>query len=221
MLTFGNKYSYLTVLLVGILLGVYFCSLFSGCGKQSRNLPALTVVKPDVLKKQVAAVQASFQAKIDSLGTTATHLKTDLATTQTALDKAKRKNIALQTQVYDLLDRSATMTVDTVHRIQDCDSLQSKVKELVINDNVKDSLYEETTGNLQEQVSNKDSTILLQREAYQELKTSFTQSVQQQEVLQQENKSLQRSVRHAKRAGFFRTIGLALAAAFAAHYLTR
>jgi len=221
MLTFGNKYSYLTVLLVGILLGVYFCSLFSGCGKQSRNLPALTVVKPDVLKKQVAAVQASFQAKIDSLGTTATHLKTDLATTQTALDKAKRKNIALQTQVYDLLDRSATVTVDTVHRIQDCDSLQSKVKELVINDNVKDSLYEEKTNNLQQQVDNKDSTLLVERQAFQHMQQSFTQSLQQQEVLQQDNKILRRSVRREKRAGVFRTIGLAIVAVLATHYLTK
>lgn len=221
MLTFGHKYSYLILLSVGFVLGVYFSSLFSGCGKHSVPVPAVTIIKPEVLQKQVATVQATYQAKIDSLGATATQLKTALVTTQSALDKAKKKNTILQTQVYDLLDRTGAVPTDTARRIADCDSLQTKVKELVINDNVKDSLYEETTGNLQQQVSNKDSTLLLQREQYQELKASFTQSIQQQEALQSENTALRKSVRHEKRAGVFRTIGLAIAAALAAHYLTR
>jgi len=221
MLTFGHKYSYLILLSVGFVLGFYFCSLFKGCGKPIVPVPAVTIVKPEVLQKQVAAVQASYQAKIDSLGATATQLKTALVTTQSALDKAKKKNITLQTQVYDLLDRTAAAPIDTARRIMDCDSLQTKVKELVVNDNMKDSLYEETTNNLQEQVSNKDSTLLVKREQYQELKASFNQSVQQQEALQSENTALRKSVRHEKRAGVFRTVGLVIAAALAAHYLSR
>jgi len=221
MLTFSHKYSYLILLSVGFVLGFYFCSLFNGCGKPIVPSPAVTIVKPEVLQKQVAVVQASYQAKIDSLGATATHLKTVLVSTQSALDKAKKKNITLQTQVYDLLDRTAAAPADTGGRITVCDSLQTKVKELITNDNVKDSLYEVTTSNLQEQASNKDSTLLVQREQYRELKASFTQSVQQQQALQSENTALRKSVRREKRGGVFRTIWLAIAAALAAHYLTR
>jgi len=209
------------MLLVGFTLGFYFCSLFSGCGGHRSPVPAVTIVKPAVIQQQAAAAEARYQVKIDSLGATARNLQATLQTTQSALDKAKRKNTVLQTQVYDLLDRTATASTDTVRHIMDCDSLQTKVKELVVNDNVKDSLYEETTTNLQEQVSNKDSTLQIQREQYQELKASFTQTLQQQGALQSENTALRKSIRHEKRAGVFRTIGLAIAAALAAHYLTR
>jgi chromosome segregation ATPase len=221
MLTFGNKYSYLILLCVGFVLGFYFCSLFSGCGRQASSVPAVTIVKPEVIQKRAAAAEAGYQVKIDSLGAAAKNLQVALQTSQSALDKAKKKNIALQTQVYDLLDRSAAAPTDTDRRIMDCDSLETKVKDLVINDNLKDSLYEETTTNLQAQVNNKDSTLQVQREQYQELKASFTQSLQQQGALQTENTALRKSVRHEKRAGVFRTIGLAIAAALAAHYLTR
>ena len=113
MLTFGNKYSYLILLCVGFVLGLYFSSLFSGCGRQASPVPAVTFVKPEVIQKQAAAAEAGYQVKIDSLGAAAKNLQVALQTSQSALDKAKKKNIALQTQVYDLLDRSAAAPTDT------------------------------------------------------------------------------------------------------------
>ncbi|GGA89915.1 hypothetical protein [Puia dinghuensis] len=221
MLTFGNKYSYLILLVVGFVLGFYFCSLFGGCGASGRGLPSVTTIQPDQLKKQVAATQAVYQGRIDSLGAKAKTLQTTLQTTRVALEKAKQKNIALQSQVYDLLDRSPTVVADTARRLTDCDSLEATVKDLIANYNLKDSLYDQTTSNLQEQVSNKDSTLQVQRQQYDSLQLSFTQSVQQQQTLLTENKALQKQVRHQKRAGMLRTIGLAIAAVLAAHYLSR
>lgn len=221
MLTFGNKYSYLFILSVGFGLGLYFSSLFSGCGRHGSSMPAIATVKPETMRKQVAAVQASYQVKIDSLGAAASNLQHSLLNTRTALDKAKQKNLVLQTQVYDLLDRTAPTIADTAARIMDCDTLQSRVKDLLIEDKEKDSLYEDLTGNLQTQLINKDLTIHIEQLQNQTLKASFTQSIQQQQWLQAENTGLQKHIRHQKVASTLKTIGLVIISALGGHILTR
>src|SRR5258708_35180911 len=105
MLTFGNKYSYLVCLSGGFILGIYCCSLFSGCGQQGAPVPATILIKPETIQKQAAAVEAGYQVRIDSLGTAAKNLQLALQTTRTALNKVKQKNIVLQTQIYILQER--------------------------------------------------------------------------------------------------------------------
>ena len=220
MLTLSNKYSYLFILATGFVLGIYFCSMFSGCGHRAVPVSNISTIKPETLQKQVAAAQASYQVKMDSLGKTAQTLQVALQSTRTALDKAKQKNLILQTQVYDLLDRTAATINDTAARITDCDTLQLRVKGLLANDKVKDSLYDETTTNLQSQLSNKDSTMQVQQDEEETLKVAFSQSVQEQKGLQSENTALRKTIRHRKFASTLKTIGLAAIAALAAHYLT-
>lgn len=218
MLTFGSKYSYLVILSVGFALGFYICSLFNGCGRRTAPVPQITIEKPEKIQKQVAAVQAGYQSRIDSLDAAQKKLQSTLQTTQAALAQAKKKNLVLQTQIYDLLDRPAS--ADTATMIADCDSLKGKVQDLVTNSNAKDSLYEDATTNLELQVRNKDSTIQVQQEEYQALKASLNQSLGQQQWLQLENTALQKTVRHQKFKGTLKTIGLAIAAVLATHYLT-
>lgn len=221
MLTLGNKYSFLFLLCIGFVLGFYFCLLFSGCGHTRLPSPGVAVVKPAIIKRQVADVQATYQGRIDSLAAATGKLQTSLRTTRMDLEKAKRQNRVLQTQIYDLLDRSAIAAPDTVSRLTDCDSLQLKVRDLVSNDNSKDSLYEDVQANLQLQISNKDSTIRVQQDQRLALQESFEKSLRQQDTLRFENIDLRKTIRHQKRAGIFRTIGLAVAAALTLHYLNR
>src|SRR5258708_12034551 len=147
MLTFGNKYSYLVILSVGFILGIYCCSLFSGCGQQGAPVPATILIKPETIQKQAAAVEAGYQVRIDSLGTAAKNLQLALQTTRTALNKVKQKNLVLQTQIYDLLDRTAAVSPDTASRILASDSLQGKLTNLLINHILKDSSYNNPTTN--------------------------------------------------------------------------
>lgn len=213
-----NKYPYLIILAIGVAIGFYFCSLFNGCGRSSAPVPTIAVEKPEKIQKQVSAVTATYQAKIDSLGQISKQLQSSLQTTQFALDKAKRNNATLQTQVYDLLDRTASQPVDTF-KILDCDTLQAKIKDLIASDNEKDSLYQVQTDNLQDQIRNKDSTIAVQQGEYQELKATFTRTLQQQDELISMNKHLEKSVRHQKFKGTLKTIGLTIVAVLATHYL--
>lgn len=221
MLTFGHKYSYPILLIVGFVLGFYMSCLFSGCGGADANLPAVTTIKPEQNQKQVAAVQATYQGRIDSLGAAAKTLQATLQNTRVALEKAKQKNAALQTQVYHLLDRTTAPSPDSVTQLADCDTLGSKVKDLLATDSLKDSLYEKTTADLQAEVANKDSTLQTRQEQYDTLRRAFDQSIQQQQSLVTSNTILQKQLRHHKRAGVFRTIGLAIAAVLATHYLSR
>src|SRR5258708_19607349 len=156
MLRFGNKFFYAVSLSVAFILGIYCCSLFSGCGQQGAPVPGTLLIKPETIQKQAAAVEAGYQVRIDSLGTAAKNLQLALQTTRTALNKVKQKNLVLQTQIYDLLDRTAAVSPDTASRIVACDSLQGKLKDLVINDILKNTLYQEVTTNLNDHFTHKD-----------------------------------------------------------------
>jgi hypothetical protein len=69
------------------------------------------------------------------------------------------------------------------------------VGELITESNIKDSINDVADANLEMQVKNKDSTILLQQWQYKELKHSFEQSIQQQQFLTSENKLLHRKIK--------------------------
>jgi hypothetical protein len=219
MLTFAHRYTYLALLCVGFMLGFYFCLLFSGCG-HSASTPAVTRIMPATIQKQATRAQMQFQAKLDSLNTATQHLQAGLQITRAALSKAKQKNNALQRQVYDLLDHPPGSIADTLVPISNGDSLQVAIKDLIVTDSVKDSLYEVVTTNLEQQIGIQDSTLCVQQQRYQSLQSSFTTSLSQQQALQSENTALRKQVKRQKRANIFKAIGLALAGVFATHYLT-
>jgi DNA anti-recombination protein RmuC len=219
MFTLANKYSYLAIFLAGFFIGFYICALFNGCGPR-----ASLAVKGDTkivekLEQQVAVVQTASRLRIDSLGAVSQHLQTDLQNARIALNTAKKKNAALQTQIYALLDKAQAEPLDTLARLADCDSLGQKVKDLVAGDSTKDSLYEKATADLQEQVVNRDSVLQVQYRAYQSLKDAFDQSVTANRSLVDETKVLKRSIRRQKVRGTLGTIGLVIATALMVHYL--
>ncbi len=219
MFSLSSKFSSVALPIVGFILGIYFSLLFSGCG-HVRSTDTHIVVQPTAeLQQRVAAVRSAYQVRVDSLTNADQKLQAVLQTTQSALVVAKTKNKSLQQQIYHLLDQ-ASVTADTTTRLNDCDSLQARVKDLVDNGAVKDSLQDSVTSTLIDQVNNRDSTILIQRQAYQALQGSFNQCLQQTQALVTENQSLHHSIRHQKLTATLKTIGLVVAGLLATHYLT-
>jgi hypothetical protein len=211
--------SNLLLLVGGIVIGLSLSSLFNGCG---HNIPSTQLImKPALLEKAVQQKEVVFKKQLDSLQSTGKILATQLQTTKTQLEQAKKKNLVLQTQVYDLIDKQGAVPVtDTAEMVADCDSLKTKVTELITASNDKDSLYETETANLEQQVHNKDSTINTQVAMYDSLKTSFNLSTSELQLEAAQNKVLQK---HIKRQGFkntLRTIGLVIVTGMAMHYLT-
>jgi len=179
-------------LIVGVIAGFLLCKLTA-----DTDYP---IYKPTVntvtIKTNAEKSELKFQKKIDSLNKQQQALSIELTTTKTQLDKAKKKNIVLQNQVYTLLDKEYSK--DTVELLADCDSLKSSVVQLIENSNTKDSIYEAVLHNYESQLQNKDSTIQVQTLLYDSLKISFTESLFQQKELETQAKQLQKQFKRQK-----------------------
>ena len=185
------------ILDLGIIIGISFTNLFKGCN--NGTVPDLTVknIPPSAIEKQVEKAEEKYQLQVDSLNATSIVLNKELKATTETLTTVKKKNLVLQTQVYDLIDRQGANT-DPIQTMNDCDSLKTKVVALIESNNEKDSLYEDANANQEKQLKNKDSTIQIGAIQYQTLKTSFKESLSQQQVLFDQNKGYQKQFKRQK-----------------------
>ena len=205
-------------LVLGIIIGISFTNLFKGCGSATEPVSIVKNTRPSVIEKHVAEVESSFQQKIDSFKTISTALVKQLGQTRKTLSDARNKNLVLQTQVYDLIDRQPVNT-DTVTVNRDCDSLKVKVVELIHSNNEKDSLCEDMNTNLEMQLKNKDSTIAVKDTGYQSLKSSFAESIAQQQGLFEQNKGFQQQFKRQKVKSKLLSAALLIVSGAAANFL--
>lgn len=208
-------------LLIGAVIGFSFCQLFQRNGAD--NAPPFTITdnKASELEKKVQETETAYQQKIDSVQQRTKDLNESLKKTQTVLDKAKRKNIQLQTQVYDLIDLQGIYKEqhDTASFITGCDSLKSRVDDLIIQTNLQDSIQTAITDNLHEQLVQKDSVILLKDSQYQQLNKSFGQSIEQQKMLEQQAKFYKKKYKRQRFGSKLKNLGLLIISGFAASQL--
>jgi hypothetical protein len=232
-----NNLKIIFALLVGIVFGIGFNSLFSGCNNTTAKNFTITTLKPSILQKQVVASEKKYEQQIDSLKQHGIDLSKNLKTTNQHLDKAKEKNFVLQMQVYDLIDSRKVNRVDKVDNAEiensvdevdridklnafnDCDSLQSTVLNLLENNKEKDSLYETVNANLFAQIRNKDSTILIQEDKYIDLRKSFDTSIVQQQILYDQNKSLVKQFKRQRIKRKFISVVAIVLSGITANYL--
>lgn len=208
-------------LLIGAIIGFSFCQLFHRNGAD--NAPPFTITdnKASELEKKVQETETAYQQKIDSVQQRTKDLNESLKKTQTVLDKAKRKNIQLQTQVYDLIDRQGVYKEqhDTASFITGCDSLQNRIDDLIIQTNQQDSIQTAITDNLHEQLVQKDSVILLKDSQYLQLNKSFGQSIEQQKMLEQQAKFYKKKYKRQRFGSKLKNLGLLIISGFAASQL--
>lgn len=207
------------LLVIGITIGFSVCKFFSGNG--NAVLPSKPVADLEVthLEKNMAETQKDFEQRADSLNVHEMILSLELNVVKSDLAKAKRKNLILQTQVYDLVDKNASMRADTLARLIGCDSLQVKVVELIHADNEKDSLYESAATNMEQQLKNRDSTIALKQQQYQSLKTSFDMSLLQQKLLAVQNEQYRKHIKRQKIKQKILSLGALVLSGLTANYL--
>lgn len=206
------------ILALGIIIGISFTNLFKGCGNGTVPIATVKNVKPSAIEKQAEKAEEKYQLQIDSLNATSVALNKQLKVTTQTLTTVKKKNLVLQTQVYDLIDRGQGNT-DSLQIINDCDSLKTKVVELIQSGNEKDSLYEDANANLDAQLKNKDSTIQVKDIEYQTLKTSFKESLSQQQILYDQNKGYQKQFKRQKVKSKLLSAALLIISGAAVNYL--
>ncbi len=217
-----NNLKIIFALIVGVVFGIGFNSLFSGCNNTTSKNFTISTLKPTILQKQVVKTEKKYEQQIDSLKQHGIDLSKNLKTTNQHLEKAKEKNFVLQMQVYDLIDNIKVNEVDGVNRVDivnDCDSLQSTVINLLENNKEKDSLYETVNTNLEAQIRNKDSTILMQENKYIDLRKSFDTSIVQQQILFDQSKSLVKQFKRQRIKRKFISVAAIVLSGITANYL--
>lgn len=185
---------------VGVLCGL-FLGLMYGAATFSNNLlpVSVSVPVPKELQKEVKHFETSYAKSFDTLKKESDKLTSELTASKSELQKAKQRSMALQGQVYSLLDsRFEKQQADTTTATTPCDTLANEVVELMEAAAQKDTLYEQVTANLEEQVKTKDTTIGLKDAQYADLKTVFEKSINNQQFLQEQNTQLTKEYKKQK-----------------------
>lgn len=203
-------------LVLGLIMGIGGTIFFGG--NQPKSVTVTAIQSPADIKNNSVLVEAHFQGKVDSLMQTNVALGQKVGSTKSELQKAKHDNKVLLELVDTLLAHTGS-TTDTATKLAQCDSLSETVQDLIVSSNVRDSLYEDLTGNLQAQVSNKDSVISTQNEQYTCLKLSFDKSLAQQDVLSVQNLSLEKQLKTHKIKNKLLSAGVFILSGIAAYSL--
>ena len=188
------KYHFI-IFTIGLALGLFLSHMYHTFYD---NISPVVITKesPKNLEAQVSKTEVFYSKTFDSLKRQSLKLQIDLKDTKAALNTVKAKNYALQTKVYDLLNKQfETKQKGNSHIDGTCDSLASTVEELMQTSNAKDSQYEEASINLEEQIRNRDSTIALKDGQYQDIKDAFTKTSEGWKASLNENKKLSKQAK--------------------------
>ena len=203
---------YFIVFALGLALGLFFSFMYHTLLPDNTPLSKTVKDLPKKLEVQVAKTEITYTKTFDSLKRQSVKLGLELKQTKTELDKAKQKNYSLQVQVYSLLDRQNPTD-------SSCDSLITTVEYLMQSSTEKDSLYENVSSNLEQQITNKDSVIAAKDKQYLEIKSAFTKSIEGQKELIDQNKILNKQFKRQKFKSKVLTAALLIFTGAATNYL--
>jgi len=182
---------------IGLFLGLYLSFMYSVALSADNKPPGVnTPVKQ--LQKEVSKTETSFAQRFDSIQSENNKLTVGLNDTKAALQVAKQKSKALEQKIKTILLIKESTEEPIAFYDPACDSLIGTVEYLMQASAQKDSLYEEVQINLQTQIKNKDSTISLQANQYQSLKSTFSKSLESQEVLDRQNRLITKAYKKQK-----------------------
>ena len=216
-----KNFKTIITLLIGALIGFSFCHLFhKDCSGD--NVPVTSRdSKSSELKKKMQQTETVYQQKEDSITKKNNELNRKLQQTQIVLGKTRIKNNQLQSQIYTLIDRQQIYKADsdTEEYLKGCDSLQEKVSELIVYSNQQDSLCQNSIANLNSQLQNKDSAIVLHHLQNQALKITLSQSLAQQEALEKETKFYKKKFKRQRLVSKLKSVGLLIISGLAVKQL--
>lgn len=174
--------------------------LFRGNCKQVEK-PVIIPVKEQV--KEVKKNEDAIKPVIDSLEAVVNDLKVNEGKLLKTLSYYQSEN----KRIGAIVKRPDTTT--RVPEDNDYYSQQDAINDLLINNQIADSICNETVENLQRQVNNQGKAITLKDSLYSQLKNSFNTAMVQQDILSDYNKKLRKQARN-KRVESFLWKGAAL-----------
>jgi hypothetical protein len=202
--------------------------LMTNCGTEKKKgdfIPA------SLLKKQADSLKVFYQGKISELETSNKQLTVQLNATKAELNAAKLKANGKAAEIKkliepkgypakQLLEKAGVPAVLTEIQLQECDSLKLLVSDFIIENEIKDNLYEQQARQQDSLLTGKDAVIALQEGENLNLSILFKQSTTQQQILEKDNQLLRKQVKRKKKAGRWLAIGSAVVSGLATHYIT-
>ena len=189
----------------------------------------VVIIPAKDLKKQADTTESKYQQKIVDLESRNRELEQNLNTTEELLAQAKQKVKQTETRIKlitglnisppkQLSGSTDSLQADN-NKISPCDSLVTVVGDYILENNEKDSLYDEQITTMDSLSRNKDSVIQTSAESYNSLHRLFDQSLDQQQSLQKQNLQLQKQVNRQRLKSKLVTIGLLFLSGTATNYL--
>jgi len=226
MMTFHLK-TFLSLLLLGFVLGFVTAFLFTGCNKNS-TIKNEAIVKPKELKKQAVTIEETYQKQIANLQDQNIELQQNLEISEGLLDQAKETTKQLENKIKKLIDPIGYPAKRLIQKVKTneisrdqspCDSLINVIPDYIEENHRKDSIYELQIIQMDSVVSIKDDLIQTNAEAYSNLHQLFEQSVVSQENLIKENTQLRKQFKRQRFKNRLVTAGLMILSATATNYL--
>jgi hypothetical protein len=205
--------TYLITLVAGIAIGIIFSLLFSSFGSNSVVRTTTSLISPAAIIAYTKRIEMHYQIKLDSLQKENQGLQKKITSTQLALRQSKQQYSSLERDISDLIFTNETAT-DTAQLLTNCDTLATMVTELIHENGVKDSLYENLAIDLQQQLSGKDSIISWQQQQNDTLNILLDTTIAQQQDLLKVNQQQQKQLKRQRRGGKLLSVVLFIAGGF-------
>lgn len=216
-----KNFKTILTLIIGAVIGFSFCHLFHGRPIDDVFPANVSDAKAADLEKKMQRTEVSYQQKEDSLNQHNDSLKTQLKQNETVLGKMRKKNNDLQQQVYSLIDKQGIykQEKDTSNYYTICDSLARMSSRLIVVSNEQDSLSQVSMQTFAGQLQNRDSVIMLKLSQYHEIKSTLSQSLDQQQLLEKAAKFYKKKLKRQRFFGKLKSIGLLIISGLAAKQL--
>ena len=108
-----NNLKLIFTLLIGIVFGIGFNSLFTGYAADPMKPSNIQNIRPKILDKEVKAVNKKFKTQLDSLTQNSMVLNQNLQSIKLQVAHAKKQNKLLQIEVQSLVDNRYNTTDPT------------------------------------------------------------------------------------------------------------
>ncbi|NLR58840.1 hypothetical protein HGH93_12055 [Chitinophaga polysaccharea] len=192
--------------ILGVVTTISTSQLFKSCRD-----PELTpvAVLPAGEQVQQQKVLAAYDQRIAELTTDNASLQQQVTDNRAALNRTIRKAATLEAQLEQQVADMPPLT-DTVARLTNCDSIVQTAVAFAASAAQNDSLYQQLTTTLEQQVQNRDSTIAVQQQQQNYLQLNYDRNLAQQQLLLSENLQLHKDIRRHRVKNRLLSAGLLL-----------
>jgi hypothetical protein len=211
----------LLLLIIGSIIGISLTMLFSSCPAPPLSPEKSVIISTDNQEKKVLENERTFQQKTDSLNALEKNLSKKLNNSKKALEKARKNNYSLQARVLMLAGNTQCIGTSGYSDTDFPNKIKTEVENLVHAQSEKDSLQDNITEMMGEQLNNRQATINQQEQQYLSLKTSFNNSLVQQKLLEEQNEQWKKQFKRQKVKKKLKIVGTIILSALAFRYLMK